>query len=280
MLTRFVLGQNPLGFHRMAYTEWGATGDEVPVICVHGLARNGRDFDRLAAALAAERRVICPDIVGRGASDNLPDPTLYTYAQYCADMTALIARIDAPQVDWVGTSMGGVIGMMLAAQPNSPIRRLIINDIGPFIPLAAIRRIGDYVGRTTAFDSVEQLERHLRVIYASFGITRDEDWRDFAVHSQRALPNGQITKAYDIGIAHNFSAAQADVDLWAVYDRVRCPTLVLRGAQSDVLPAEIAEEMTRRGPCAELVEIPDVGHAPALLETVQISYIQRFLFGK
>ena len=216
-------------------------------------------------------------MIGRGRSDDLGDPALYGYPQYCADMTALIARIDAPQIDWVGTSMGGLIGLMLAAQPNTPIRRLVINDIGPWIPLAAIQRIGTYVSKPFVCATLAEMERHVRAVYAPFGITDDADWAEFTRHSTRTLPDGKLTQAYDPGIAQNFCSVTEDVDLWSLYDRVRCPVLLLRGAESDVLPADVAEAMTRRGPRAQLVEIPRVGHAPALLDSQQRELIRRFL---
>jgi pimeloyl-ACP methyl ester carboxylesterase len=271
------LGQSHLGFHRVAYTEWGAATAQPPVICVHGLTRNGRDFDRLAEQLQNRTRVLCPDIAGRGKSDWLADPMLYAYPQYLADMTALIARADAASVDWVGTSMGGLIGMMLAAQPNTPIRRLVINDIGPFIALEGLQRIGTYVSQPPEFATPADAERYIRTIFAPFGITRDEDWQHMLTHSCRTLPGGKLALAYDPAIGKNVQSVTGNVDLWTVYDAVRCPTLILRGTFSDILPAQTAEEMTRRGPKARLVTIPNVGHAPALLDEGQTGLVADFL---
>jgi pimeloyl-ACP methyl ester carboxylesterase len=248
------------------------------------LTRNGRDFDWLASALQAERQVFCPDMAGRGKSDFFSDPVFYSYPQYVADMTTMLARVGVTpagtgpsSVDWVGTSMGGIIGMLLAAEPNTPIRRLVINDIGPFIPLSALKRIADYVGMAIEFADLAQLERHMRAIYAPFGITKDEDWQHMAEHGARVLPNGKLTLAHDPAIARNFSALKEDVDLWAVYDRIQCPTLVLRGTLSDVLSAGVADEMTRRGPCARLAQFSGVGHAPALTDAEQIRIVRDFL---
>lgn len=282
MITSSFLGLSAAGFHRVAYTEWHAQNPvtpfpSVPVICAHGLTRNGRDFDRLAACLSATTPVYCPDVVGRGQSDWLKNPASYTYAQYLADMTALIARTGAQQVDWVGTSMGGLIGMMLAAQPNSPIRRLVINDVGPTIPLAGLRRIADYVGLQPEFADLEGLERYLRKNYAPFGINHDNDWRHMAEHSARRLPNGKLTLAHDPAIAMNFKTLTEDVNLWPIYEAIRCPTLVLRGALSDIFSADTAREMTQRGPQARLVEFADVGHAPALMDKEQIDVVAGFL---
>jgi pimeloyl-ACP methyl ester carboxylesterase len=266
-----------LGFHNIAYTEWGSRTARPPVICVHGLTRNGRDFHHLASALEQETQIFCPDIVGRGKSDFLKDPTLYTYGQYITDMTALLARMDTASVDWVGTSMGGIIGMYMAAMDNAPIRRLVLNDVGPYIPLAALKRISDYAGMELEFADMDQLERHLRANYASFGITRDEDWKHFTKHSARRLASGKWAAAYDPGIAQNLKTLTKDVDFWDMYDRIRCPTLLLRGEKSDVLLNEVAQQMTLRGPKASCVEFSDVGHAPALVEASQLTVIQEFL---
>jgi pimeloyl-ACP methyl ester carboxylesterase len=207
----------------------------------------------------------------------LKDPTLYTYGQYIADMTALLARMDTASVDWIGTSMGGIIGMYMASMENAPIRRLVLNDVGPYIPLAALKRISDYAGMELEFADMAQLERHLRVNYASFGITRDEDWNHFTKYSARQLANGKWTVAYDSGIAQNLKALTKDVDFWDVYDRIRCPTLLLRGEKSDVLSSEVAQQMTLRGPKPSFVEFNNVGHAPALMEASQLIVIQEFL---
>ena len=277
MIEKHFLATSPLGFHRVAYTEWGTASDKPPVICVHGLMRNGRDFDRLAEALQTERQVFCPDIVGRGKSDYLADPKLYTNTLYAEHMIALIARTGAAQVDWVGTSMGGIIGMILASLPNTPIRRLVMNDIGPFIPASGLQRIGDYISKDPVFDRLDEAEKKLRVTCASFGLTSDEDWRDFTRNSCKILPNGKVKLNHDQGIAENFLANIKDFDLWALYDQITCPTLVLHGAESDILPAAVAEEMTQRGPKASLTVVPKTGHAPALMDATQIQVVRDFL---
>ncbi len=276
MLQKSFLGQSPLGFHKVAYTEWGNAVAQPPVICVHGLARNGRDFDKLAGALQERTQVVCPDIVGRGKSDWLSDPAYYTYPQYMADMTALIARIGSGQIDWVGTSMGGILGMFLAAQPNNPIRKMVVNDVGPFIPLAALEIIGGYFSLVPEFADEAQTERHIRQIYAPFGITDDADWKHMTVNSMRELPNGKFALAYDPAIGKAFLSLHEDTNFWDVYDRIRCPTLLLRGVNSDILSAETAQEMTRRGPKPQLIEFPNTGHAPALMNAEQIKIIEEF----
>jgi len=280
MQEKSFLGHSVLGFHRVAYAEWGEAGANPPVICVHGLTRNGRDFDVLATAMQNERKLFCPDIVGRGRSDWLADPAFYNYGQYVVDMAELIAIAQAegsPAIDWVGTSMGGLIGMLLAADANTPIRRLILNDVGPFIPLTSLQRIGAYVSDDPEFADLKALEAHLHTIYAPFGRLSDENWRHLAEHSYRVLPNGKFGLTHDPAIGKAFAEVKGDVDLWAVYDRIRCPVLLLHGTKSDVLTADVAQEMTQRGPRAKLIEFKDVGHAPALMDKVQIAAVKDFL---
>ena len=283
-MTEVTLGRLPClsrtGFHQLSYRESGPA-HPVPVICLHGLGRNARDFDNLAVTLAAAgRRVVALDVAGRGDSDWLRDPQDYGYPLYLADAAALIARLGSAQVDIVGTSMGGLIGMMLAAQPGNPIRRLVINDVGPFIPKAALRRILDYFGEDPRFADLAEAEAYHRRVYQSFGELSDAQWRHLTETSLR--PEGEGWRLhYDPRIALPMRAVEiADVDLWPVWDALACPTLVLRGAESDLLLAETAEEMTRRGPRAELIEFPGCGHAPALVEAVQIDPLCAWLRGE
>ena len=276
--THSVLGLSTEGFHRIHYNEWGDAYNDNVLICVHGLTRNGRDFDALADALAGEYRVICPDVVGRGQSDWLQDKNNYGYPQYLSDMNALIARCGAAQVDWLGTSMGGLIGMLIAAQSNSPIRNLVINDVGPFIPKAALERIAAYVGQPIKFSSLQQMQDYVRMIAASFGPLTDEQWQHLTIHSARQLASGEYAFAYDPGIAEPFRQAPiGDVDLWAIWDQINCPTLLLRGCESDVLRAEDAQAMTQRGPKAERVDFDGIGHAPALMDEEQIATVRGWL---
>ncbi len=280
---------SPGGFHTMAYREWGAPDAARVVICVHGLTRTGRDFDSLAAALAeAGCRVVCPDVVGRGDSGWLADPAGYGFPQYLADMTVLLARLEAETVDWVGTSMGGLIGMMMAAQPGTPragtpVRRLVLNDVGPFLPKAALARIAGYVGHDPRFADLAAAEAYVRDVHAGFGALADHEWRHLAETSVVAAEgegeeDGALRLRYDPGIGAGFRARPVeDVDLWAVWDRIVAPSLVLRGANSGLLLPETAAEMTRRGPRAELVEIADCGHAPALMEPGQIALVRDWL---
>jgi pimeloyl-ACP methyl ester carboxylesterase len=271
------LGLGPHGFHKVAYTSWGDTGIDRVAICVHGLTRNGRDFDALAQALAPNYRVACPDIAGRGGSDWLLHPEDYGYPLYMNDMAALIARLDVDAVDWIGTSMGGLIGMMLAAQPNSPIRRLVINDVGPFIPKGALERIGGYVGSRTHFRDIEEADSYLRTVHATFGPLSDAQWRHLATHSVRRDEGGGFTLHYDPRIGDAFAGPIEDIDLWNIWDAIDCPVLVLRGGESDLLLPETAQRMVTSGPDAELIEIPGVGHAPALMDPDQIGAIKDWL---
>ena len=265
------------GLHRMAYAEWGDPANPRVLVCVHGLARQGRDFDVFAQAMSKHYRVVCPDVVGRGRSDWLADPAGYQIPAYVADMVTLLARLDAQELHWVGTSMGGLIGMTLAAQASTPIRRLIINDVGPFVPKTALLRISDYVGLDNRFSSLAAVETHLRKVLAPFGALTDAQWQHLVTHGHRQRPDGTFGLAYDPAIAVNVKIAVQDWDLWPVWDRITVPTLVLRGADSDLLLPHTAEEMTQRGPRAQLVTWPGMGHAPALMAPDQIGLIEEWL---
>lgn len=270
------------GFHSMAYVEWGDAANPRVLVCAHGLTRCGRDFDFFAQALASDYRVVCPDVVGRGLSGWLKTKALYGLPQYCADMTVLLARLDVASVDWVGTSMGGLIGMALAAQTNTPIRRLVLNDVGPVITAASLERIGDYLGNPPRFATLDDAERYIRTVSASFGRLTDAQWRHLTVHVVRQEEDGHYTFRYDPGIAETYRAAQLacggkDMEMWPLYDVISCPTLVLRGEQSDLLTPATARAMQERGPRAQVVEIPDVGHAPMLMDAAQIAPVRDFL---
>ncbi|MCP5451437.1 MAG: alpha/beta hydrolase [Candidatus Competibacteraceae bacterium] len=278
MTSRSHRALGPHGFHRVHYTEWGDPDNPKVLICVHGLTRTGRDFDFLAAALEHEYRVICPDVVGRGQSDWLNDKSDYTYPLYVNDMAMLLARIDAERIDWVGTSMGGLIGIFLASYTGSPIHKMVINDIGPRIPAAGLQRVATYVGQVVTFDSIEKMEKFLRTIAATFGNLSDEQWRHMTIHGARQLEDGRYTFAYDPGIAKNFRTLDLkDIDLWSMWDAIHCPTLVLRGEHSDVLDHADAVIMTERGPKATLIEFPGMGHAPALMADDQIAVVRNWL---
>jgi pimeloyl-ACP methyl ester carboxylesterase len=267
------------GLHRMAYTEWGERDNPNVLVCVHGLTRNSRDFDDLARAMATDYRVICPDVVGRGRSEWLRDPSSYGLAQYVADMTVLLARLDVEAVHWFGTSMGGLIGMLIASQDDSPIARLVLNDVGPVITGESLKRIGEYVGRAPKFDTYEDAEKYIRLVSAPFGALSDAQWRHLTEFSLRHAADGRLEMRYDPGIGDSFRQATSfqDIDLWPIYDRIRCPTLAVRGADSDLLKPETLLAMAARGPRPQTVEIANVGHAPMFMEAEQISIVREFL---
>ena len=260
------------------YREWGDPDNPRVVTCVHGLTRNGRDFDVLAQRLAGRFRFLCPDMPGRGDSEWLRDPNDYSFATYLPTLTALLAHARADRVAWVGTSMGGLLGMVMAAQPETPVTRLVVNDVGPVIEGAALARIAAYVGLDPAFDSFASLEAHIREVSAPFGALTDAQWDTLARTTARESPDGRWRLKYDPGIGVPFRAAAAqNSDLWAIWDAIQCPTLLLRGAQSDLLSSATAAEMRSRGPKPELVEVPGVGHAPMLLSEEQIAPVEAFL---
>jgi pimeloyl-ACP methyl ester carboxylesterase len=276
---RSVLCASPAGLHRMAYREWGDPRNRDVLVCVHGLTRSAQDFDELARALRAQFRVVCPDVAGRGDSDRLADPKLYVWPQYVADMVTLIARLDVETVNWLGTSMGGFVGMALAAQNGSPVRKLILNDAGPVLGKASLERIATYVGAAPAFASLEDAEKYIRTIAAPFGPHSEAQWRVLTETWVRKTEDGGWRPHYDTRIAEAYRAAmpEKDLELWHVYDAVRCPTLLIRGEHSDVVSRQTVAEMTRRGPKAKVVEIRGVGHAPTLLHADQIAVVRDFL---
>ena len=270
---------SPSGLHRMAYTEWGARDNPRVLICVHGLTRNGRDFDMLAQAVAADFRVVCPDVVGRGRSGRLRDPSGYGIPQYVADMVTLIARLDVDSVHWLGTSMGGMIGMALASQDGTPVRRLLLNDVGPVITSESLERIATYVGTDPTWASLDEAMAYIKVIGAPFGRLEEVQWRHLTEYSIGQRSDGRWGFLYDPLIAAPFKAAFSGepIDLWPIYERIACPTLVLRGAESDLLTREVWQQMGERGPRATLAEIPGVGHAPMFLNDDQIAIVRDFL---
>jgi pimeloyl-ACP methyl ester carboxylesterase len=295
---------SPAGMHRQAYWEWGDPDNDKVLLCVHGLTRTGRDFDSLARRMAGEYRVVCPDVVGRGRSDWLLNPAFYTIPQYVADMVTLIARLRPRTLHWVGTSMGGLIGMVLAGSAvlstrmraaqshfgdtlpgNLRVEKMVLNDVGPRLQPSALGRIGQYVGQKLEFASFDEAVVYLRQVSADFGTHTDEQWRHLA-HYVFKERDGRWVKHYDLGLAAPFAVQDDDAlaageqILWQSFDAIDCPVLVVRGAHSDLLTVETAAEMTRRNPLARLVEVPDVGHAPTLMDDAQIAPVAQFLLGE
>ncbi|HVW50703.1 MAG TPA: alpha/beta hydrolase [Trinickia sp.] len=283
---RYVQCASPAGLHRIAYTEWGDRDNPRVLVCVHGLTRTGRDFDRVAAALSDVYRVVCPDVVGRGLSDWLTDPSRYVVPQYVADMVTLIARLDVERVDWFGTSMGGLIGMTLAGLPGSPVGKLLVNDIGPRIEPEALTRIGAYVGQNPRFATQEEGVAHAAELAASFGPLTAGEWSEINAPLLRQREDGAWEFRYDPAIAVPFQAATPEVAaageaaLWRLFEQIRVPVLVVRGAQSDLLSRETVTRMKERAPSVTSVEIPGVGHAPAFLDAGQIAVARQFFVGE
>ena len=274
-----VLCGGAFGLYHMAYREWGDPANPRVLLCVHGLTRNSLDFERMAQSLSSRYRVIAPDVVGRGESDSLVDPMGYNTVTYAADMITVIAHLNVPQVDWLGTSMGGMIAMLLAGQPNSPIRRLILNDVGPTLSLEALKRIVGYVGSPYEFADLETARRYVRLIFTPFALKTEADWDALIVSTLKPLPNGGYRFNYDKNISKPLQAALlgTDINLWPMYDRIQCPTLLLHGELSDLLSPTTALEMTQRGPCATLKTVAGVGHAPMLMSDDQIALVRDFL---
>jgi pimeloyl-ACP methyl ester carboxylesterase len=279
--TGTVLGLSLTGFHAMAYVDWGPPEHAVPIVCVHGLSRQGRDFDYLAAALAqAGRRVVCPDLVGRGQSGRLQNSDQYALPQYCADLNALIARLGTDAVDYVGTSLGGLIGVVLAGLPGNSIRRLVINDIGPFLPWAGLARIGSYLSSMPVeFRDLGEAESYFRKVLAPFGDLPDEHWAHITIHSVGWHPGRErYVMLCDPLIVRAFrNPWHYSLDLWKYWTAIKVPILVLRGNDSDLLPIELAMQMIRRNPLAKICTINGCGHAPALMSSDQIAVVAEFL---
>ena len=270
------------GLHRMAYWEWGDPANPRVLVCAHGLTRQGRDFDTLAAAMLGDYRVVCPDVVGRGRSDWLADPMGYNVPAYVADMVTLLARLDASTVHWLGTSMGGLIGMGLASLPGSPVARLVLNDVGPVIEWASLQRIGAYLGVPARWSSEDAAADALWAISQGFGPHTRAQWLALTRPQLKADGDGFISR-YDPAIAVPLRHITADLArageamLWQTYDRISCPTLLLRGAESDLLSAATAQAMTERGPRPLLVHVAGVGHAPTLIAPDQVQAVRDFL---
>jgi pimeloyl-ACP methyl ester carboxylesterase len=286
---------HPEGQHRMAYWRWGDPLAAKVVVCVHGLTRQGRDFDRLARALversAEPLRVVCPDVAGRGQSEWLPTGSLYQIPQYASDMLALLGQLHAAapiaQLDWVGTSMGGLIGMVVSGQPGlplpAPVRRLVLNDVGPAINWAAVQKMQQYAGRYGRYADLAEAASALRALSVGFGPVPDGVWLDMSSHMVRDLPEGGVTLHYDPAIGEPVRAltpelAQAgEAVLWAVYDQIQAQVLVIRGQDSDLFLPDTAKAMSERGPRARVVEWAGIGHAPTLTAPDQIEVLAEFL---
>jgi pimeloyl-ACP methyl ester carboxylesterase len=280
----FVPCLHGMALHRMAYWEWGDAANPRVLVCAHGLTRQGRDFDTLARALCSHYRVVCPDVIGRGRSDWLDDPMGYAVPTYVADMVTLLARLNAETVDWVGTSMGGLIGMGVAGLKGSPLRRLVLNDVGPSIDPRGLMRIAAYTGQPARWPSLQAAADALWQISQTFGPHTPEQWLALSEPQVKTEGDALVPRA-DPGIGKPMALltpeimAAAEAGAWALYDSLRLPTLVLRGAESDLLAPATAQAMTERGPRAQLVQFAEVGHAPTLVAADQVQAVRSFLLG-
>lgn len=297
----FVTCASPAGLHRMAYWEWGDPANDQVLVCVHGLTRSGRDFDTLARRLAGRYRVVCPDVAGRGRSDWLVNPAFYTVPQYVSDMVTLVARLRPARLSWVGTSMGGLIGLglagaaafaramlplrphvgMLPPQAGVRLEKLVLNDVGPRLETGALARIGQYVGEPGAFGSFAEAVANMRANSGTFGPHTDEQWEHLArfVYPEQ---DGKWVKHYDLALAQPMAMtpeelAAGEQVLWRSYDAIDCPILIVRGGQSDLLTRATTEEMRQRNPRAQVLEVPGVGHAPTLMADSQVTPVADFL---
>jgi pimeloyl-ACP methyl ester carboxylesterase len=264
------------GRHKIHVSVWNQDAKGRPLFCVHALTRVAGDFESLANAFP-DRPVYAPEMAGRGQSPWLLDSHLYGLPHYVDDCLQVMDQLQLGTVDWLGTSMGGLIGMMVAATHPQRIRKIILNDVGPFLPLAGVKRIASYLGLFQRFSDMEQAIRYCRTVYGGFGLTSDEAWRKFTERSVVQNEDGSYRLSYDPRIADLFGIIDRDVNLWPIYEMIKCPTLVLRGAQSDVLLEKDARDMTNRGPQAKLVTFENVAHAPALESDAQIAVVKEFL---
>ena len=269
----------PSGLHNLHYTEFGRRDSARVVICAHGYSGNARDFDFLARALARDARVICIDIAGRGESDWLATPLAYHFGQFLSDINELVSHLGAKKVDWVGTSMGGLLGMLLASQPASPVRTLVMNDIGAFVPMDALRAIARNLEAPESFASLEEVEAHMRHTHREWGEITDAQWKHFAAHGSRPVESGGFRLHFDPKITRLLTPfpLAPGVFLWDAWYRVSCDVLLLRGEESTIFPESVARTMVQVKPDARLVEIPGCGHAPSLMASSQIAIVRDFL---
>ena len=273
----FYYGLSNEGFHRNYYREWGDPDSEHTIICVHGVTRLSKDFDVLANALSKRYRVICPDIVGRGYSDWFGNKQNYNFLQYCADMNALIANLNVEKVHWIGTSMGGIIGMILGAMSHTPIESLILNDVGPNLKRAELQRLGKYIGKAPIFPTKKALFEYYKETYQAFGSLPDKHWKEMARYSSFKEDYG-YRMHYDpkIGDAFRSSYSFYNFDLWKYWEEIECPTMLIRGEHSTFFTTEVAEKMCGRDSDVSLQLVKDVGHAPMLNNKEEVQFIKDF----
>jgi pimeloyl-ACP methyl ester carboxylesterase len=289
MTSKYYLGLSPEGFHKVAYSEWGIPHNNPSIMCVHGLARNKSDFDFLAAELSQNYHVTAVDVVGRGQSDRLREEQHYTYEQYLIDIAILIGRLNVQQLYWIGTSMGGLIGLLLAAMPRSPIKKLILNDVGPIIPKKAVDRIKQYASIKLSFQNFEEGTKALRKFYEPFGPLEERHWDHIFKNTLVQEEDGTYTTSYDPKAAHAIEEQEklmhsqgrkdpeGNIIFWDFWDKITCPVLVINGENSDILTPDIVSQMKTRGPTFDHVIIKNTGHAPTLMPFDQIKIIKDWL---
>lgn len=276
---RKFLGLGPHGFHDIFYKEWGSSNNPEVLVCAHGLTRNSGDFDYFARRMEDIYRIACPDMPGRGESDWLPTAD-YNHATYLSAASTLIARLGVSELDWVGTSMGGLMGMILAAQPGTPIRKLVLNDVGAFASRESQLAVISSTGNDDRFNTFQAVIQYLKTTYVSWGKIGDDEWINIAKHSSRKLDDGTYALAYDPNIVAPFKENQnalQDVNIWPLFDAIQVPMLLLHGCDSAILTAEVAQEMKRRNKNLELVDFPGIGHCPSLMEEDQVKIVRDWL---
>jgi pimeloyl-ACP methyl ester carboxylesterase len=274
----FFWGLNPQGFHKISYLEWGDESNPEVLICVHGLTRNAHDFDYLARKVQKKYRIACPDLIGHGKSDYIGHSEAYTFTQYMNDMVSFLSRINAKKIHWLGTSIGGIVGMMLAAQPGSPIKSLILNDVGMIVPSMSLHRVGTYARNNKGFASFDAAKSYFQTVLAPNGILGEQKWNHVTKHGTYIDEKGELYLAYDPTIGQIFvNQAVPTLHLETYWQGIKCPILVLRGEYSDFLPPEIIRKMLYFQPNAKIITIPDCGHAPSLMEPQQIQYVEDWL---
>lgn len=275
-----IMGIDSQAFHNMVYYEWGDPNNPKVLLCIHGLFRNARDFDTLAETLSSHYRVICPDMIGRGLSDKVTNPKDYNILTYLSDIAILLAHLGITQIDYLGTSMGGIIGMVMAAMHHSPIKKLVLNDIGPFVDAKALQEIVTYgtEGSKRSFETLGEVEVYLKKTYSSFAQLSPEQWNHLAECGVWQNSNKQYELAYDPKIIENVRLAiQNNIPQWALWSSIQCPILVLHAALSNVLSEDTVLKMQQLQPTLKTIKIPNIGHPVSLMKKEEIDWVEEWL---
>ena len=269
---------DPAGTHQMVYYEWGNPQNPRVLVCLHGLTRNSRDFDFLAAALHNDYRILAPDLIGRGKSDWLKDPELYTIHQYVADMMGWMHQLGLKEVDWLGVSLGGIIGMLIAGLPHSPVQHLALVDIGPIVKRTSVVHLSSEVAENPVFKSLGELKDFLKKTYATTGTMESYHWDHLLAYDHITLPDGTFARAYDPELFRSFVPMQhEDIVFWPVFEALHLPMFVLHGEKSVVLTPDICAEMKRLQPSITFVDLPGITHAPSMMDEKHIGLVKQWL---